>query len=60
VLGKSSPLNFGRGERCTPAAATAAGLRKNDANLRRAKSVFRKMTKAHWAKVLRWLDAGGR
>lgn len=36
-------------------AAVAAGIRKNDGNLRRAKSAYRKMTAAERAEFLKWM-----
>jgi hypothetical protein len=45
-----------RGEyRSVTAAATAAGLLKNDVNLRRAKSAFRKMTVDERKEFLKWI-----
>ena len=41
------------------AAATAAGLLKNDANLRRAKSAYRKMTAAERKEFIKWIAALG-
>jgi hypothetical protein len=38
-------------------AATAAGMRKNDGNLRRAKSAFRKMTANERAEFLEWMKS---
>jgi hypothetical protein len=47
---------YSRGEyRSITAAAMAAGLIRNDVNLRRAKSAFRKMTTEERAEFLKWL-----
>lgn len=44
--------------RTITAAAMAAGLLKDDLNLRRAKSAFRKMTETERAEFLKWMKTG--